>query len=123
MATFYFNQRKTKEIKKHIALAPLGSTVYFQPTHHGGCVQVLRIIDKKLMQTDYLENTFCGQRSGYQRFIEQIGIHNAALLLDDKWVDAVMTSRTLQFNVHKCKGKLAYKLITKITKNNQQNVC
>ena len=115
MATFFFNKTKTAEIKKNIALAPTGKQVWFQPSHHGGCLQVLRFTDEKQYETDYLENTYCGRRTGYHRFCEQIGIHNAALLLDDKWVICIMTATagTLQFNVRKVGGKLLYKLITK----------
>ncbi|RLC36783.1 hypothetical protein DRH27_04695, partial [Candidatus Falkowbacteria bacterium] len=65
--------------------------VWFQPMHHGGCLQVCE--EKQPDQNQKYLNLFIKSSSGRKTFVGKLGINNAAFLLPADWLDALLKSK------------------------------
>jgi len=110
MAIYTYNQKRTREIQKAINKAPPGYKVYFQPTHHGGCIQVLKI--KTGSETvEYCINIFKSHVSGYKTFCQRLGIlQQDTLRLKRKWIDFILAAKELKFEVIHKRDKVSITL-------------
>jgi len=100
MATFTFRKRKLDKIRVNIASMP-GAKVWFQPTHHGGCIQVFK-------DEDHFKNVFCNSRTGYEYFCHDVMAINDCKELPQDWVDSMVQAQLVVFgaNYHKDKGQV-----------------
>lgn len=113
MATYYFNQSKTREVQAAIINAPPGSEVWFQPTHHGGCVQVCRITDRERCKDDYCVNVFRSRSANTAGFRMMLpALQNDCLQLGDDWCEQILRCKRMRFTANVKKGVVVICLIT-----------
>jgi len=111
MATYSFNQKKTRELQTAIQNAPEGYEAFFQPTHHRGCVQVLRFTDKEKYKTDYCVNTFRSRDINHEAFYKKLSVtENDVLELSQEWIDMILKAKRLKFYANKRKGRVIVRL-------------
>ena len=113
MATYIYNQKRTRELQLAIRNAPENREVWFQPTHHGGCVQVLRWSEGSETKTDYCVNTYRSSNTGYDAFCKKLNpLQNNCMLLKEDWVFMILASKKLKFRANVREGKVLIHLIS-----------
>jgi len=113
MATYIYNQKRTRELQMAIRNALENNEVWFQPTHHGGCVQVLRYSEGSKTKTDYCINTFRSRNTGYRNFCDKLHpLKQDCLQLTEEWIDMILASKKIKFRANVRKGKVLIHLIT-----------
>lgn len=91
MATFTFNKTQLAQFKRFREAKP-NSEVWFQPTHHGGCLQVV--------ENNHGDNTFCTRRTGYQNFCNKTILIQDAIKLLYNWIEMILESKSVKFKVN-----------------------
>lgn len=113
MATYSYNQKRTRELQIAIRNAPENNEVWFQPAHHGGCVQVLRYSEGSKTKTDYCVNTYRSRNTGYENFCKKLHpLQNDCMQLAEDWIDMILASKKMKFRANIRKGKVLIHLIT-----------
>ena len=107
MATYTYNQKRTRELQDAIRKAPYNYEVWFQPTHHCGCVQVLSFKEGTKSETYYCINTFHTSNTGHESFREKVGIvQNDCLQLNESWVALIMAAKSIKFKANVRNGSV-----------------
>ncbi len=108
MATYYFNKTQLSKFVENLNSAADDSEIWFIPTHHGGCLQVLQKDNKT-------HNVYCTKRTGYSKFCDDSCCIMSALKLKDKFVMMLCRCVTAKFTVKILKDtkQIAHVLTTK----------
>lgn len=112
MATYTYNQKRTRKLQKAINNAPENSQVWFQPTHHQGCIQVLKMKDGSKTEIDYCVNTFRSSCTGNESFNRKTVLVNNCLQLDEDWIDTILNSKKIKFKANIKDGRVLITLST-----------
>lgn len=105
MATFIFRKRKLDEIRVNIETIP-GAKVWFQPTHHGGCIQVFK-------DEDNFKNVFCNSRTGYKAFCLHTILIQDCIELNEEWIKLLVEAKRVKFIAKYVSGRNQVRIIMK----------
>jgi hypothetical protein len=111
MATFLFRKTKLDEVKQALFLYGSSACVFFQPTHHAGCLQVCsddpdikdRGMPKKKWSEIHHTDVFANKVTGYQAFCNQTTLTEDVLKLDEGWVEFIQKSKWVKITVRAVK--------------------
>jgi len=102
MATFVFRPKQITQIREaYKQLNELGDTnIWLQPTHHGGCIQI--ILDKPVEQIkkeDYV-NVYCKTRTGYQKLCNDTVHLQSSFQLKEDWINTLLQPNGCHITFH-----------------------
>jgi hypothetical protein len=109
MATWLVKRKQIKELEKN--MRKLGSRlVYFQTTHHGGCLQVAT--HKDIHDVDYKHlNLFIKCTSGWKGYMDKLyGRVGPVYELPLDWIDTMLESEYVKLSANIKKDTVHYKI-------------
>lgn len=95
MATFTFNVKQMQEYQGSLYHS---KKIWFIPTHHGGCLQILGENEK------IIKEIFCTRRTGYGKFCDDTCMIMSALQLKPTMLTMLEMAKTAKFAVKLLKG-------------------